>query len=130
MPFEARRLRVQMPCRVADSMVKLSPDGWTDYVATPWRPDCCTPTLLSCLWNAHSDPPVCPGWSCGGAPSIPEHVGPLTPIEIDLHPDQLPQFRRQLDFELAAIEEITSRKGEIESQLEKLEAIEQELGKN
>jgi hypothetical protein len=54
----------------------------------------------------------------------------LDPIEVELHPDQLPQFRRQLEFELAAIDEVASRKGEIESQLEKLGAVERELGNN
>jgi len=130
MPFEAKRLRVQVPCRVADSIVVFTPHGWTDYVATQLHARCYTPTIWACLWHGHSDIPICPGGSCGHVASIPGHVGPLDPIEVLLHPDQLPQFRRQLEFEQAAIDEVVSHKGEIESQLEKLGAIEQELGKN
>ncbi len=128
MPFESKRLRVQVPCRVADSMVMLSPHGWTDYVATHLHPHCYTPTIRECPGHGHTILDLlCPGGSCT-APSIPGRVGPQDPIE--LHPDQLPQFRRLLEFEQAAIAEVASRKGDIESQLEQLEAIEQELGKN
>ena len=131
MPFEAKRLRVQLPCS-GDSLVELAPQGGvTVYVSPHLYPYCYTPTIIPRpWWITHLTIPVCPGWSCGAVPSIPGEVQPEDPFTVHLPPEQLPHLRRQLELELVQIEEIALRKGDIESQLEELDAVEKKLEKS
>jgi hypothetical protein len=60
---------------------------------------------------------------------IPIEVDPEDPEVVLLRPEHLPRLRGQLQMELAQIDEIAHRKGEIESQLEELDSAEKELKK-
>ncbi len=138
MPFDSRRLRVQLGCQGTEPWPTLhfcannhscfrfgSPCGWR------------SPYILCRLG---SDEP------CWASPEIDTPLTPVTPrvfpqdrvpIERDpedpevvlLRPEHLPRLRGQLQMELAQIDEIAHRKGEIESQLEELDSAEKELKK-
>lgn len=86
---------------------------------------------------------LCPGHSCflHNTFCLFDSCGPESRIfiEIEHHPEEpevmllrpehLPRLRAQLQMELAQIDEVAMRKGEIESQLADLDSAEEELDK-
>jgi hypothetical protein len=139
MPFESRRLRLQMHC-FEDTMIRLCPNHSKPL---------CFKVGSPCLFNScgpHSPVVVCPGVAtddCFPSPviddprtpwRIPQDPIPIEPDPEDpdvvlLRPEHLPRLRGRLQLELAQIDEIAHRKGEIEGQLEELESAEKELKK-
>jgi len=154
MPFEARRLRVQLPCAGSASLVE-APDRVMHYLPrtvyrSPVGVVVCPPLSIQKLcFQAGSDPcnfhtcegpsiVPCPTWlSCGVLSPFKDR--PWERIDIDpdpndqdavlLHPDDLPRFRQVLEKDLEQIEVISRRQGEIEDQLGELDAAEQALAK-
>jgi hypothetical protein len=76
-----------------------------------------------CVFDSGPLDDPCPGGS------IPAEFDPEDPGVLLLRPEHLPRLRGQLQLELARIDEIAMRKGEIESQIEELDSAEKELKK-
>jgi hypothetical protein len=133
MPFQSRRLGVQLQCvEQSNVVVRQRPDTLPltifvkGHARGPWTIRFCP--NHSCLWITppcifDTGPPddVCPGGS------IPGELDPEDPGVVLLRPEHLPRLRGRLHAELAEIDEIARRKGEIESRLEELDAAEKEL---
>jgi hypothetical protein len=60
---------------------------------------------------------------------IPIELHPDDPETVLIHPDHLPQLRRQLETELDRISALEDRKTEVQGQLKDLDAAEKELKK-
>ncbi|HEX5591741.1 MAG TPA: hypothetical protein VFX35_00160 [Solirubrobacterales bacterium] len=135
MPFESRRLGVQLQCVEQSNFVVRRPQQtlWETILVKepaqgPWTIKPCP--NHSCFWITppcflDSEPPddICPGGS------IPGELDPEDPDVVLLRPEHLPRLRGHLQMKLAQIDEIAQRKGEIESRLEELDAAEKELKK-
>jgi hypothetical protein len=136
MPFESRRLGVQVQCVEQSNVVIQRPRTDTLWPTIFIKGPAHGPGTIkfcpnhSCFWSAppcifDTGPPddVCPGGS------IPAELDPEDPDVVLLRPEHLPRLRGQLHMELAQIDEAAQRKGEIESRLEELDAAEKELKK-
>ena len=170
MSFEAKRLRVQLPCQEAGSLVEAAQvTGGVCRFGTQVAPTACVGQSQvycaewsgPCVWDtgpcfAGTRPPCvnyrsgwCPGFAsppwcefgtdtCGPAsPRVVMNPTELIEIEHDaenpgtvlLHPDQLPQFRAQLELEMKQIDALAERKEQIAGQIEEVDAAQQELEK-
>jgi hypothetical protein len=112
-PLSSRRLRQEV---------------WCGARTVPWR----DPTIELCPRHScflHNS--FCLFNSCGPDSRIfiEFELDPKEPEVVLLRPEHLPRLRAQLQMELAQIDEIALRKGEIKSQLEDLDSAEEELKK-
>ncbi len=145
MAFTSKRLRVQLPCEEAKSLVEapevaqapgqLCAGGgfFTLHCLDFITPPRC-PTAISPIPPIGCHGFLSPGPEPGCTPLSPVFVDPRTPVirereTVLLHPDHLPHFRRQLEAELEQIEALQERKADVEGQLKELDSIEEELEK-
>jgi hypothetical protein len=141
MPFHSRRLRMQLRCheatiQCAELTIHRCPGHSCFRFGTVCPFDSCDPgsPIVGCPEGVSN---------CGPSPFVhtPEtpwvrtrdqivfERDPENPDAVLLRPEHLPRLRGQLQVELAQIDEMTMRKGEIEGQLEELESAEKELKK-
>jgi hypothetical protein len=107
---------------------RLRHEVWCGTRTIPWQ----DPTIELCPGHScflHNS--FCLFDSCGPDSRIFIEIqrDPEEPKVVLLRPEHLPRLRAQLQMELAQIDELALRKGEIKSQLEDLDSAEQELKK-
>jgi len=94
----------------------------------------CAPGTVVCRAGG-TDPGVEITGNCGaaspveGTVEIPVEPFPEEPDTVLVHPNHLPQLRRQLEIEIEQISALEERKTEVEGQLKDLDVAEKELKK-